>query len=155
MTSTQTTDHDQGYEKLCGFVAAPPTAIGVTEDEVEQLRKMIDDLGVISKREHADAATATLRELDARLGAQDEIAVCFPDGSRRVPLLPNEHTVLRAAFLALDHASRRSYHTITRLFVELDRRVGAAQAQHAMSNVTTTRQATRTTAHVGLRLVEN
>lgn len=118
------TDTSKPRDWFPGVHTGPRVAVAVSADEMATVRAMIDDvpryLGHVN-----ETARAVMRDLDVRFGALRELT----GRAREVPLQPNELVILRATFEAYhrERGALQANPTYSALFVELDRRLGAAQ----------------------------
>lgn len=120
------------YDRLVGLIGARQVTIPVRASEVDTLRAMLDHVQPTIHAGQRNAAEAAVRELDARIGA---LAAIGASGEVPVvPMEPNEHAALRAAFETLRGLRSGSFDSPAgRLMSTLDQRAGAVQARSAAS----------------------
>jgi hypothetical protein len=116
-----------------GVHTGPTVGVGLTVSEIDLLRKMIDSCPQFMDS-NLTPARHVLRDLDVRIGALGELDAA---GAREVVLQPHEHLYLTRAFDEYRRYRDKAplYPQVAELFVQLDRRMGAAQIRLAQSGM--------------------
>lgn len=134
----QPSDQPAARQWFPGIETGPRVAIPLSSTDVDTMRGMLEATPI--GRMQVAAAAKVLRDLDVRAGALAELVtdpdpeLTDMDGSRTIrgiPLLPDEHDTLRAAYDAYLHMATPARNIIN-MFADFDRRIGAAQARLAV-----------------------